>query len=38
MNAFEELVQLEDVAKLSDSLKEQLLAITKNYADDSRPS
>ncbi len=38
MNAFEELVQLEDVAKLRDPLKEQLLAITKSYAEDSQSS
>jgi len=31
MNAFEEIVQLEDVEKLHDPLKEQLLAITKGH-------
>ena len=31
MNAFEEIVQLEDVEKLRDPLKEQLLAITKGH-------
>jgi len=32
MNAFEEIVQLEDVEKLHDPLKEQLLAITKGQS------
>ena len=31
MNAFEELVQLEDIEKLRDPLKEQLLGIAKSY-------
>jgi hypothetical protein len=31
MNAFEELVQVEDVAKLDDPLKEQLLALVKSF-------
>ena len=31
MSAFEEIVQLEDVAKLRDPLKEQLLEIAKDY-------
>jgi hypothetical protein len=31
MNAFEEIVRLEDVEKLRDPLKEQLLAITRSY-------
>jgi hypothetical protein len=31
MGAFEEIVQLEDVEKLRDPLKEQLLEITKSY-------
>jgi hypothetical protein len=35
MNVFEEIVQLEDVAKLRDPLKEQLLAITKSYIENS---
>jgi hypothetical protein len=35
MNAFEELVQLEDVEKLRDPLKEQLLPIAKNYIEET---
>ena len=35
MNVFEEIVQLEDVAKLRDPLKEQLLAITESYVENS---
>lgn len=32
MNAFEEIVQIEDVEKLRDPLKEQLLAITNSHS------
>lgn len=38
MNAFEEVVNLEDIAKMGDPLKEQLVQIVRNHGDNLLPA